>query len=240
MRKTVMLGIIPARAGSKGIPKKNIRPLNGKPLLAYSIDAAKKSRLLNDCLVSTESEEFAAVARKWGGNVPFLRPPHLAKDLTPTWPVLEYTLKKYEAMTGKHFTHIVLLQPTSPLRTAEDIDRAIRLVQNSLRDRSLISCRDTTGCHPRIMHKDEKGKIVPFVKLKKEGAPRQSFETVYLRNGAIYIMPRDVLLKQNKMIGDDPIVMVMPKWQLINIDSPDDFALTELVLNNKKKFAHIK
>jgi CMP-N-acetylneuraminic acid synthetase len=222
-----VLGIIPARAGSKGVPNKNVRSLNGKPLLAYTIAAAKKARLLNDLIVSTESPQITRIAQKFKAKVPFCRPKELSRDSSPTLPVLQHALLEYERIANQHFTHVMLLQPTTPLRKSQDIDRAIRMLRNNPKRNSLISCYNGEGIHPRIMYTQKNGRTQLFITARQEMTRRQNFEKVFVRNGAIYLISRDLLLKKNRMIGDNPLIMEMPRWQSLNIDSTDDFRMAE-------------
>jgi CMP-N-acetylneuraminic acid synthetase len=225
-----VLGIIPARAGSKGVKRKNIYPVNGKPLIAYTIAAARRAKLLTDVIVSTESRTIAAIARRYQANVPFLRPQELARDDTPSLPVLRHALLEYEKLTGGYFAYVMLLQPTTPLRRAEDIDRAITLLKKSSRKRSLISCYNGRCVHPRIMYKKDKGKVVPYVDGIKEMNRRQGFEDVYVRNGAIYLTPRELLLNHGQVIGQNPVVMEMPRLRSFNIDSYEDLEIVKALL----------
>lgn len=235
MKNTVtVLGIIPARAGSKGVKKKNIYPVNGKPLIAYTIDAARKSKRLTDFIVSTESTEIANVAKRYKANVPFLRPKHLAQDQTPTLPVLQHALLEYEQLAGRHFDYVMLLQPTTPLRRAKDIDAAMELLRKHPEKQSLISCYEGSAVHPRIMYREDKGKVVPYVRDSKEMVRRQGFEKVYVRNGAIYLTSRRQLLTGNCVIGKDPLIMQMPRWRSINIDGVDDLKMAQLLLRYGK------
>lgn len=229
------LGIIPARGGSKGIKNKNIKKLNGKPLIEYTIDAAKKSKLLKNFIVSTDSKSIVNVVENAGCEAPFLRPSNLAKDNTPTLPVLCHALEKYEELTGGKFTHIVVLQPTAPLRTAADIDNALKMMTGSPRRDSLITCYEANHVHPRIMYQKKGSKFLPYLSAKKEIVRRQNFDNVYVRNGAIYVVKKDLLVNQNRIIGENPLVMTMPRWKSINIDDMDDFKMAELIVKSRKK-----
>src|SRR3989338_5464629 len=229
-----ILGIIPARGGSKGIPKKNIKLLNGKPLIAYTIEAACRAKGLADVIVSAESPEIARMAKRFGVQVPFTRPRELANDTATTVSVLQHALKEYERVTGKKFSHVLLLQPTTPLRTTNDIEKAIRLMAKRRSQDALISCSNGEGVHPRIMYTSRFGRNELFVPALKEMTRRQNFEKVFVRNGAIYLIPRELLLK-GQMIGKHPVIMEMPRWRSINIDNPDDFKLAGIILKYGKK-----
>lgn len=229
-----ILGIIPARGGSKGVPKKNIKLLNGKPLIAYTIEAARRAKSLSHVIISTESSEIARIAKRFGAKVPFFRPKKLANDTATTLSVLQHALKEYERISGKKFSHVLLLQPTTPLRTPQDIDQAVRLMAKKRSKDALISCYNGEGVHPRIMYTARSGRNELFVAAPKEMTRRQNFERVYVRNGAIYLIPRELLLK-GQMIGKNPLIMEMPRWRSINIDNPEDFELARIILKYGKK-----
>ena len=231
------LGVITARGGSKGIKDKNIKPLNGLPLLAYSILAAQKSKLLRHVIVSTDSPEIAAAAGRCGGAVPFMRPAHLAVDRTPTVPVLRHALLEYERQTGLHFDYVVLLQPTSPLRLAKDIDRGIQMLLDSPKKDNLLSVYLSGNIHPKKMYVKKGGRFDMYVKKQDGVFRRQDVEDMYIRNGAVYIMRRDLLMDKGRMFADRPLLMVMPKLRSVDIDSIEDFRLAELIL---KSGEHLK
>lgn len=233
MKKTMpkILAVIPARGGSKGIKKKNIALLAGKPLIYYTLEAARKSKRLNAVVVSTDSPEIAMVVKKLGWDMPFLRPKHLAHDKTPTLPALKHALETCEKMKRCRFDYIVVLQPTSPLRTARDIDAAITIMLQHPKADSLISCYHAEAVHPRIMYKRHKNVLVPFVKAHKTHR-RQDFEELYVRNGAVYLMKRNLLMN-GKIISEKPLLLDMPRWRSINIDSPEDIKIAGLLIKNR-------
>jgi len=234
MKTIQVLGIIPARAGSKGIKNKNITPLRKKPLLAYSIESARESKLLTDCIISTDSQHIANIAEQYKAKVPFLRPKNLAQDNTRTEPVLRHALIEYEKISNQYYDYIMLLQPTVPFRRGKDIDGAIQLMLKNPKKNSLVSCFDGQCVHPQVMYKEQNGAIVPFVPGKKEYAGREKFEKVYVRNGSIYLTKRKQLLNNKNMIGKNPLIMEMPLWGSVNIDSPEDLKLAEMFLHYRK------
>lgn len=233
-QKIRVLGVIPARGGSKGIKNKNLYSISGKPLIAYTIESACKSKLLDDFILSTDSELIAKVALRYKAKVPFLRPKELAQDDTPTRPVLKHALQEYEKLTGKYFDWIMLLQPTVPFRTSENIDTAIQLLKKYPKKGALISCFDGEDAHPQVMYKKRSGKVVPFVRGAKEMMRRQNFEKVYVRNGAIYLTKRDILLRKDRIISNNPLIMEMSRWGMVNINSIEDMRLAEMFLLYKK------
>jgi CMP-N,N'-diacetyllegionaminic acid synthase len=232
-----VLGIITARGGSKGIPRKNLVSLLGKPLLAYTAEAALASKKVTRTVLSTDDLEIADAGRKCGVDVPFLRPPELAKDDTPTIPVLQDVVRKLEA-AGERYDAILTLQPTNPLRRVEDIDGAIDLLQQTGAD-SIISFSDVGERHPaRMKEIDSEGRVKdpPFAEAV-EGLPRQQLSKLYLRDGSIYLTRRSVLMEQNSLKGADCRAWIMPEERSRNIDSPLDLLIVEQILLSQMKAA---
>jgi CMP-N,N'-diacetyllegionaminic acid synthase len=225
-----VLGIITARGGSKGIPRKNIASLMGKPLLAYTAEAGLAARRLSRVVISTDDAEIAQVAREYGIEVPFMRPAELAADNTPSIPVMQDVVRRLEAQ-GARYDAIFLLQPTNPLRTAGDIDGAIGLLERTGAD-SVISFVDTGERHPaRMKSIDDAGRVVdpPFAE-PFEGMPRQQLPKLYLRDGSVYLTRRDVLIEQGSLKGADCRAWVMPEERSWNIDTPFDLFIVEQML----------
>jgi CMP-N,N'-diacetyllegionaminic acid synthase len=233
MTQPRILAVIPARGGSKGIPRKNVAVVGGKPLLAYTIAAAKAaSHLLYRTIVSTDDEEIAVIAVKNGVEVPFLRPADLASDRTPMVPVLQHAARFVEEQDQVRLDWILLLQPTTPLRTAEDIAIAIELAAQS-RCTSIISVVQVFSTHPILMKRIEEGRLVPFCVEEKEGTRRQDYHPpAYIRNGAIYLTRRDTLLEHASIWGDAICPYIMPEERSINIDSWMDMKLFELMVHD--------
>ncbi|MBV9082349.1 MAG: acylneuraminate cytidylyltransferase family protein [Acidobacteriaceae bacterium] len=224
------MGIITARGGSKGIPRKNIVPLLGKPLLAHTIEAAKNARRLTRTVLSTDDPEIAQIGIEWGVEVPFLRPPELARDDTPTVPVLQHVVRELENQ-GDRFHGILTLQPTNPLRGPEDIDGAIELFASTGAD-SVISFVDVGEKHPaRMKVIDERGRVSdpPFAEVL-EGQPRQSLPKLYLREGSIYLTRRSVLMNDGSLKGSDCRAWIVDPKRACNIDTPFDLFLAEQLL----------
>lgn len=233
-----ILGIVTARGGSKAIPHKNIAPLSGKPLLAYTAEAARAAKKLARTVLSTDDKEIAAVARTWGLETPFLRPPELARDDTPTIPVLQDVVKRLEAM-GERYDAIFLLQPTNPLRLASDIDGAIALLEETGAD-SVISFSDVGERHPaRMKWIDAQGRVIdpPFME-SVEGQPRQQLQKMYLRDGSVYLTRRDVLMERHSLKGADCRAWIIPEERARNIDSYFDLFLVEQMLRYQASACH--
>ncbi|MFC1668444.1 cytidylyltransferase domain-containing protein [Chlamydiota bacterium] len=234
-KKIRILGIIPARSGSKGIKKKNMVTLGGYPLIYYTFREAKKSALLTDVVVSTDSKEIADCAKEAGICVPFLRPEELAQDETPTVEVVLHCLNNYKQQQSYPFDLAVILQPTSPLRIADDIDGAIRLLLEHQEANSVISCYEGTSVHPRIMYIREEQKGTPLL-AHHTSIPRQQFKEVYVRNGAVYGVTVSYLMKAKQLIGQLPCLYVMPRERSVNIDSSDDLVIAEAFLKKRKDY----
>ena len=225
-----ILAIITARGGSKGIPRKNLAPLLGRPLIAYTAEAALASRKISRLVLSTDDPEIAEVGKRCGVEVPFFRPPELAKDDTPHVPVLQDVVRKMEAMDGP-YDAILTLQPTNPLRRAADIDGAIELLDASGAD-SVISFVAVGERHPaRMKEIDEQGWVIdPAFSEAFEGQPRQQLSKLYLREGSIYLTRRDVLMKGNSLKGKHCRAWMIPEERACNIDTPFDIYLAEQLL----------
>jgi CMP-N,N'-diacetyllegionaminic acid synthase len=235
-REFRVLGVIPARGGSKSIPKKNIVDLCGKPLLAYTIDAAKASCSLSAVVVSTDCEEIAAVARQWGAAVPFMRPDHLATDDADSLGVVLHALHLLEAQEKCTYDAVVLLQPTTPFRTASWIDASVTQLAQSDLD-SVISVVDVGAIHPyRMYGLNGSGCLTPFVDgVADPMMPRQKLPPVYIRSGDIYATRRQCLVDQKSLIGRRPGGFVIDPAFAVNIDEPADLEIARL----KMKQVHL-
>jgi CMP-N-acetylneuraminic acid synthetase len=224
------LGVIPARGGSKSVPRKNIAMLNGKPMIAYTIQAAQGSQRLTDFVVSSEDAEIIRVAQQYGAPAPFVRPEELATDDAPSLPVVQHAVRKMEALKGVKYDVIVLLQPTTPLRRPEDIDAVIDKLVSTGAD-SVVSVCDVGAYHPARMRKIEDDRLVELpVREQREMLRRQDLPPVYIRNGAVYAVRRQVVMEQNSMIGQVSRPYIMPENRSVNVDSPLDFRLAEILL----------
>lgn len=221
-----VLGIITARGGSKGIPNKNIALLRGKPLLAYTIDAAKGSKLLMRTIVSTDSNEVAEVARSLGAEVPFMRPAELSTDSALALDVLSYVIRYIEEHDEQSFDYVMMLQPTSPLRTSEDIDACIRIAQETDAD-SVFSMKELPDFAPQKIKTIENGEITSFLQEEKgQSAPRHKGKKAYKRNCAVYLTRTELILKGDQF-GKKSMAYVMPRERSIDINDPVDLELAE-------------
>lgn len=222
------LALIPARGGSKGIPRKNIYPIDGKPLIAYSIEAgleAQKAGVVSRVIVSTEDREIADVALSYGAEVPFLRPAELASDTSKSVDCMIHAVEYYRER-GEIYDDVVLLQPTSPLRTGEDIINALKIYDEAGTD-SLVSCYLEESVSVFNSYYREGNKGVALDENHNKGRRRQDLPPLYVRNGAIFITDVDYMMQYKLVIGETPALYVMPKERSINIDTIFDMKLAE-------------
>jgi len=230
-----ILAIIPARGGSKGVPRKNVIEINGNPLISYTISAALKASLITDIVVSTDDPEIAEISRKLGAQVPFMRPLDLASDQAQSAPVIEHALFFMEKIKDFKYDAILMLQPTSPLRTSQHIEESLNLFKSKECD-SVVSVTSVGGNHPFRMKRLINNQLVNYI---DQGfwnmKPRQSLPDVYIRNGAIYLISREVFIQQRQLIGNNCLGYVMSDSDSTNIDSPIDLKIAELLLKEKSE-----
>lgn len=227
MNKPRVLGIIPARGGSKGVPGKNIRDVYGKPLIAHTIQAGVSASVVNSVVVSTDDEDIAQVAKKYGARVPFMRPSELATDEAPTAPVITHTLERLEN-GGEEYETFVLLQPTSPLRTKEHIEEAYSIYQDSDYD-SVISVYPTHNT--RWKRTPDGVKKINYTDTAKR---RQDRDPEYVTNGAIYITNVDQFLQAGKIIAGKTELYEMNEIDSVDIDTSFDLWLAQNIFEHKK------
>lgn len=225
--KKKILGIIPARGGSKGVKRKNVRDVGGKPLICWSIEAAKNANVFDYFCVTTDDTEIEEVARTCNAEV-VKRPKSLAQDKTPMIPVLQHVCEQTELRYGK-FDIIVLLQPTAPMRKGYDIKNALELFNSSNEVRSLVSVYQVEDCHPSRMYKLHETKLKSLYE-EPIGNLRQDLEPIYHRNGAVYICERDLLMKNNTLTCNEPLAYIMPKERSANIDDEQDLVIADLLM----------
>ena len=219
-----LLAIITARGGSKGIPRKNLKPLAGKPLIGWSIDAAKQASCITCIIVSTEDEEIASAARELGADVPFMRPAELSADETPS---IAPVLHAIEHLPD--YDWVLLLQPTSPLRTHADIEAIWHLCQ----DRNSPSAVSVTevGKHPYWMYQsDAEHRLQPFIKGRPDVTRRQDLPPAYALNGALYLAKTEWLLKHGKFIGPETLGYTMPPERSVDLDTLQDWRWVEYLI----------
>ncbi len=230
-----VLAIIPARAGSKGLPGKNLKDLGGYPLIAWTIQAVKKSRYVTDSCFTTEDEEIARVAKRFGANVPFLRPKELAEDSTSSLAVLLHALLEMERLKEKRYDIVVYLQPTSPFRDSEVIDRAIEILLNDDRLTSVVGVKSAGDSHPFWDLKERDGILYYYIEDLPFPRPmrRQDLPPAYHFNGAIAVSRRDYYVQAKDPMptfGQPFGPVVMDSIQSVNIDREEDLLLARALL----------
>ncbi len=227
----IVLAVIPARGGSKGVPRKNIRDLCGKPLIAWTIDEAKKSKYIDRVIVSTEDEEIADISREYGAEVPFLRPIELARDDTPGIEPILHCINWLKDNENYYPNYVSTLQCTSPFRTSNHIDEALEKLIEEKADSIVGVCKSEIS--PYWMKKIEDGKLVDFIKGSNKYTRRQDLPVVYRINGAIYIGKTDILMKNKNWHTDNTLPYIMSQEDSIDIDTMLDFKLAELIMKEK-------
>jgi CMP-N,N'-diacetyllegionaminic acid synthase len=232
-----VLAIITARGGSKGIPGKNIADLGGKPLIAWTIEAARRAPAISRTIVSTDDEQIAAIARQWGAEVPFIRPPELARDDTPGIAPVLHALQWLKEHEGIETDDVMLLQPTSPLRTAEDIEAAAGLIDQRNGD-SVVSVCEVKN-HPYwTMKLEPDGRLSSFLDLdlgtmQRNFPRRQDLPPAYAENGAIFLARYAIVVKRQSFYGNHLCGYIMPVSRSLDIDAPHDLRLAQILLQKK-------
>lgn len=226
------IGIITARGGSKGLPGKNIRPLCGKPLIAWTIEKALKSRYLDVVMVSTDSPEIAAIAKDYGAEVPFLRPAELATDTANSYDVIRHALGYYRQSADKAFDYTALLEPTSPLREDDDIDRVLDALDKAAGEFDSIVTLGEVGEHPSIMKRIVGRGIEPFCKELVQTTRRQDNAPAFFPYGVAYVAKTDVLLEENTYYTRRCMGFPIHRYQNYEIDDLLDFYCVESVMKH--------
>ena len=226
-----ILGIIPARGGSKGIKKKNIIDCGGKPLIYYSIQTGRElvnKKIINRCIVSSDCEEIINVAKRYKADIPFIRDKRIADDQSKA---IEYVLDALRRLKldNENFDAILILQPTCPIRDINDIHEAIKLFTNS-KTNSLISCYQEEYITDSVIYFAKNNKLEPINNLHNQGINRQEHKPMMIRNGSIYLTKTDFLIKKKILISNNPMYYKMNKINSINIDSYDDLELARRVI----------
>jgi CMP-N,N'-diacetyllegionaminic acid synthase len=227
--RPLVLAVVPARGGSRGVPRKNIRSLGAHPLLAYTVAAGRASDRVTDLVVSTEDPEIGEVARSYGAEV-IERPTELATDEAPTAPVIQHAMALVEASTGRTYDYVLTLQPTTPFRRGWDIDAAVDLLERAPNpDSSVTSVVRIFDAHPERVKRLEGDRLLPYIVGDDRPTRRQDLPPAYLRNGAIYLAHRRTVTG-GSVWGNPEIAYEMPPERSVNIDEPLDFLLAEAVV----------
>ena len=239
----LVLSIIPARGGSKGLPKKNIRTIGGKPLVSYTLSEALKSKYIDRVIVSTDDKEIAEVALKYGGEVPFLRPKNLAKDTSTSLSVIIHTLDYLKKKEHYIPEIVVFLQPTSPFRTADHIDEGIRKIE----DCDAVAGVSTVKVHPYFMMENRFGdELHPFLKMEKKPLRRQDVPELFYLNASLYISWADYFKNVNE---NDPVAPIfsgkvravfMDEVSSLDINNEFDFLLAKSIISSNVLKSNIK
>ena len=224
-----VLAIIPARGGSKGLPHKNILPVNNKPLIAWTITEAQKSKYIDSLILSSEDAKIINIAQKWGCEVPFVRPEQLATDETTGMAVVLHAIEN----TSAEYELIVLLQPTSPLREVQDIDACIQACcsQNAP---ACVTVTETEKPPFWMFYLQNDRTMTPVLPDKECLKRRQDLPATYVLNGAVYVGQRQFILQNKNFIHNDTIAHIMPKERSLDIDTKFDFKLFEAIGLAKK------
>ena len=231
----MILATICCRGGSKGVPGKNIRPLRGKPLIAYTIASAKASKLIGDLIISTDDAQIAAVAKQFGALVPFMRPADLASDTASKWPVFIHAVETYEKLTGNIVDYLVDLDVTVPLKTPQDIDGAIQLaLQNPDTDVVITGYEPERNPYFNMMEIGENG----FAEIVKKGPKpivrRQDAPQVYSLTPAAYVVKKSALYEYEHWSKARCKIHPIPRERAVDIDTEIDFKIVEFLMENNK------
>jgi CMP-N,N'-diacetyllegionaminic acid synthase len=228
-----VLAIIPARGGSKGIPKKNLRKLAGKPLIEYTISAAKNSKLISKIIVSTDDKKIAKLSESLGVDVPFLRPKNISQDNSKTLDVINHSIDFLKISQDYIPDIVILLQPTSPLRTTRDIDKSIQLLKQK-KCSSVISVKKIKE-HPNAAFKLSKKNLKPVMKNFEQFYQRQKFPDLFFPTGGIYTFWYETLKNTKNIYGSQITPLIISDESMIDIDNPLDFFICESIIINQKK-----
>jgi CMP-N,N'-diacetyllegionaminic acid synthase len=229
-----VLALIPARSGSKGLPGKNVKPLLGKPLIAWPVEAALQSKYVDDVIITTDCEKIAHIGKKFGASAPWLRPEYLANDSSNRIDVINHAI---ENLTP--YDILVYLEPTSPLTDAYDIDNALDLlVNNSMNATSIVGVSESGCAHPDYSLKYDNGLIKPYLinKFSDLKINRQELSDSFYFDGTLYISFVSALAKHGEFYHDFTMPYLSPKWKSFEIDDIYDFKIVESILKNKSIF----
>ena len=230
-----VLALITARGSSKGLPEKNIKKLCGIPLLAWPIRAAKESKYIDQVIVSTDNHNYADIARSYGADVPFIRPAKLARDDSATYLVVEHAINYLKAQ-DEIYDYLVLLEPTSPLTTSEDIDIALKTLisKRDVAD-SIVGVSKVEATHPIFdVRINNKGLVEPYVENGFNAFRRQEIDVLYYFEGSLYISDLAILIREKSFYHNRTLPYIVPRWKAIEIDELADFFCAEAILQNIK------
>ena len=225
-----ILGIIPARAGSKGLPHKNMKLFCGKPLISWTIEAALTSKYIDKVIVSTDSLEIAKISNQYGELAPFIRPAFLSTDTAPSIDVIRHVCEYSKEQYSKEFDYISLLEPTSPLRETSDIDNAI-FILNSKNGSSIVGISETESQNPAFLVKKDTEDFISWYDTSQSiGIRRQEIDPIFYLEGSIYVSKRDKLFEENSFYHDETIGYTMSKDKSLEIDDEFEFIMAEALM----------
>ena len=237
-----IVGIVPARGGSVGVPLKNIKHLNGKPLIAYTIESALQSQALDRVIVSTDHDGIAEVSSDYGAEVPFRRPADISEDVE-TELVLQHAVRYLEEQEHYAVEAVVLLQPTSPFRSSDTLRKCVELYRERQDADSVVTVHNVEGYRPEWMLSiREDGKVEPYnTPFEEDGKPviklyaRQSFPTLHKQNGVVYVTKKTLLMEKTLVIGPDAYAVETSEEEAIDIDTHTDFLIAEAVMQGQRQ-----
>lgn len=230
-KKIKILGMVVARSGSKGVPGKNIRKCNGKPLVHWAAKALIDSKEIDHSICSTDDLNVIKIVEKMGIDVPFIRPKYLSEDDSSIIDVVIHALDFFKKK-NINYSHVMLVQPTSPTVTAEDIDNAIELIKKN-NATNVITVYENNDTHPSIMYReDSQNRLLPILPESSE-YQRQKFEKIYVRSGLFYLLESKNLMKKKSLYGDKIFAIKIEKERAITIDSEKDFLIAERFMEEK-------
>jgi CMP-N,N'-diacetyllegionaminic acid synthase len=228
-----ILAVILARAGSKGLPSKNIKSICGKPLIAWSIEVGLNSIYIDEVMVSTDCPLIAEVARKHGASTPFIRPSNLATDESTSFDAIHHTIDFYKQKLKKEFDYLVLLEPTSPLRTSKDVDCAIEMLINSGRESIVGICKTESQNPAFLVVKDKQNLISGYLNKEIKVIRRQEIEDIFFLEGTVYISKVKTYMEKKTFYHQSTIGYEVEKFKSLEIDDMDDFVMVEAIMKHK-------
>ena len=228
----MVLGVVPARGGSKGVPGKNIRPVLGKPLIAYAIECGLESPSVDHLIVTTDSPQIASIAREYGADVPFMRPAELSADTTPMLPVLLHAITEAEGHYNEKVDAIVLLDPTGPLRAVDDVEQCIKLLRDSSCD--AVVSGNTAHRNPYFnMAVQNNGYVRLMAQASEPVGRRQDCPVVYDLNTVVWVYSRRAIMEERARIPERTLLYLVSPERAIDIDTDLDFEILEFLMSRR-------
>lgn len=226
--KSKILGIIPARGGSKGIPRKNIKKLCGKPLISYVFNAAIKCDLITELILTTDDFEIAEIGKSLGMEVPFIRPKELSNDTAKSIDVVKHAILEMERIKKTEFEYIILLQPTCPFTTTKQIEETIELIQKKELD-TVSTVTNVAHSHPSFMYIQENSEFKKLINENKDYSSRHQLPKVFVRCGNIYVAKKEFVFSNGKLLGGKKDFLEIDTKHAVNIDEPIDWVIAEAI-----------